>query len=75
MFGRIRSKPYEMRRNRQRGDYPKAKPWKGEGPGVFEVVADFAGDTFRAVYTVRFQQALYVLPAFQKKSMDFRSSG
>lgn len=49
------------------GKHPKAKPWKGEGPGVFEVVDDFDGDTYRAVYTVRFQQVVYVLHAFQKK--------
>jgi len=45
-----------------------AKPWKGEGSGVFEVVTDFVGDTFRAVYTVRFAKAVYVLHCFQKKS-------
>ena len=45
-----------------------AKPWKGEGPGVLEVVADHRGDTYRAVYTVRFEAAIYVLHAFQKKS-------
>jgi phage-related protein len=45
-----------------------AKPWKGEGPGVLEVVADHRGDTYRAVYTVRFEEAIYVLHAFQKKS-------
>ena len=50
------------------GKHPKAKPWKGEGPGVFEVVEDFDGDTFRAVYTVRFREVVYVLHAFQKKS-------
>jgi phage-related protein len=50
------------------GKHPKAKPWKGEGPGVFEVVDDFDGDTYRAVYTVRFRQVVYVLHAFQKKS-------
>ena len=48
--------------------HPSAKPWKGEGPGVFEVVDDYAGDTYRAVYTVRFGWAVYVLHAFQKKS-------
>jgi phage-related protein len=32
------------------------------------VVKDFSGDTYRAVYTVRFAQAVYVLHAFQKKS-------
>jgi phage-related protein len=50
------------------GKHPKAKPWKGEGAGIFEIVADYRGDTFRAVYTVRFERAVYVLHAFQKKS-------
>ncbi len=50
------------------GKHPCAKPWKGEGPGVFEVVDDFDGDTYRAVYTVRFRHAVYVLHALQKKS-------
>ena len=46
-----------------------AKPLKGYGgAGVLEVVDDFDGDTFRAVYTVRFAEVLYVLHAFQKKS-------
>jgi phage-related protein len=50
------------------GKHPAAKPWKGLGAGVFEVVEDHDGDTFRAVYTVRFQEVVYVLHAFQKKS-------
>jgi phage-related protein len=50
------------------GKHPSAKPWKGEGPGVLEIVRDHDGDTFRAVYTVRFDRAVYVLHAFQKKS-------
>jgi phage-related protein len=50
------------------GKHPAAKPWKGEGPGVLEIVADHAGDTYRTVYTVRFERAVYVLHAFQKKS-------
>ena len=50
------------------GKHPSAKPWKGEGPGIMEIVKDFDGDTFRAVYTVRFANAVYVLHAFQKKS-------
>ncbi|MCY4057024.1 MAG: type II toxin-antitoxin system RelE/ParE family toxin [Gammaproteobacteria bacterium] len=45
-----------------------AKPLRGFGPGVLEVVARHDGDTFRAVYTIRFETALYVLHAFQKKS-------
>ena len=48
--------------------HPAAKPWKGEGPGIFEVVSNFDSDTFRAVYTVRLPQAVYVLHCFQKKS-------
>ena len=50
------------------GTHPSAKPWKGEGPGMFEIVEDHRGDTYRAVYTVRFSDAIYVLHAFQKKS-------
>jgi phage-related protein len=50
------------------GKHLSAKPWKGEGPGVLEIVEDFAGDTYRAVYTVKFQEAVYVLHCFQKKS-------
>lgn len=48
--------------------HPNAKPWKGEGSGVFEIVEDHRGDTYRAVYTVRFADVVYVLHAFQKKS-------
>jgi phage-related protein len=50
------------------GKAKNAKPWKGEGPGVLEIVEDYRGDTFRAVYTVRFELAVYVLHVFQKKS-------
>ena len=50
------------------GKHTAAKPWKGEGSGVLEVVKDYDGDTYRAIYTVRFANAVYVLHAFQKKS-------
>ena len=50
------------------GKHPHTKPWRGEGPGVFEVVENHRADTFRAVYTVKFENAVYVLHAFQKKS-------
>jgi phage-related protein len=39
-----------------------------QGPGVLEVVVDHRSDTYRAVYTVKFERAIYVLHAFQKKS-------
>lgn len=50
------------------GKHGSAKPWKGQGSGVFEVVEAYAGDAYRAVYTVRFRDAVYVLHCFQKKS-------
>ena len=51
---------------------PSAKPWKGEGPGVFELVEEERGDAYRVVYTVRFEHAIYVLHCFQKKSPSGR---
>jgi phage-related protein len=69
--------PEEVRRrvggalwDAQRGlKAPFAKPLRGLGDaGVLEIVDDHDGDTYRAVYTVRFIRAIYVLHAFQKKS-------
>ncbi|MGB3290123.1 MAG: type II toxin-antitoxin system RelE/ParE family toxin [Burkholderiaceae bacterium] len=45
-----------------------AKPWKGLSSGVYELVEDHRGDTFRAVYIVNVGDAVHVLHAFQKKS-------
>lgn len=57
----------------QLGGKPRnAKPWKGVGAGVFELTEDSSGDTFRAVYCVRFAKAVYVLHCFQKKSPSGR---
>lgn len=51
------------------GKHIHAKPLRGfGGASVLEVVENHDGDTFRAVYTVRFPNAVYVLHAFQKKS-------
>lgn len=50
------------------GTPPSAKPWKGEGPGVFELAEDRLGGTWRTVYAVRFEEAVYVLHCFKKKS-------
>ena len=51
------------------GKHLDAKVLTGFGSaGVLEVVEDFRGDTFRAVYTVRFAGWIYVLHCFQKKS-------
>lgn len=48
---------------------PYVKPMRGfAGASVLEIVDDFDGDTYRAVYTVRFAGAVYVLHAFEKKS-------
>ena len=49
--------------------HPDAKPLSGFGSaGVLELVEDWRGDTYRAVYTVRFKSAIFVLHVFQKKS-------
>jgi len=49
--------------------HPDAKPLKGFGSaGIFEIVEDWRGNACRAVYTVRFAEAVYVLHCFQKKS-------
>ncbi|HEU4696025.1 MAG TPA: type II toxin-antitoxin system RelE/ParE family toxin [Sphingomicrobium sp.] len=60
---------FALRVAQQGGKHPSAKPLKGyKGAGVLEIVDDFDGDTYRAVYTVRFESAVYALGAFQKKS-------
>jgi phage-related protein len=54
------------------GKHPSAKPLSGDpafrGSSVMEIVEPFDGNTYRAVYTVQFEEVLYVLDAFQKKS-------
>ena len=54
----------------QMGDkHADAKPMRGfGGASVLEVVENYDGDTYRAVYTVRFKEIIYVLHCFQKKS-------
>ena len=49
--------------------HPDAKPMRGFGSGsVVEVVEDYDRSAYRAVYTVRFAEAVYVLHCFQKMS-------
>jgi phage-related protein len=73
----LRSFPHDVRRDigfalsfaQRGGKHPSAKPLKGfKGAGVLEIVEDHQGDTYRAVYTVRFAKAVYVLHTFMKKS-------
>ena len=54
----------------QKGQTPfAAKPLKGfGGAGVLEIIERFDGETYRAVYTVKFREVIYVLHCFQKKS-------
>jgi phage-related protein len=60
---------YALYRSQCGEKHPDAKPLKGfKGAGVLEVVEDFDGDTYRAVYTVKFEGVVYVIHAFQKKS-------
>lgn len=61
----IGSSLYEV----QLGDKPNnAKPFKGVGSGVYEIVTRFDSDTYRTVYAVQIGNCIYVLHAFQKKS-------
>lgn len=47
----------------------RAKPLLGfGGAGVIEIIKDYNADTYRAVYTLKFDDVIYVLHAFQKKS-------
>ncbi len=73
----LRGFPSQVKRNigsalllaQKGGKSDDAKPLKGfGGAGVLEVVEDFDGNTYRAVYTVRFATAVYVVHAFQKKA-------
>jgi phage-related protein len=73
----VRAFPGEVRRAigraldiaQRREKDPAAKPLRGfKGAGVLEIVDDHDGDTYRAVYTVRFAEAVYMLHAFQKKA-------
>jgi phage-related protein len=73
----LRGFPREVRRDigqalyaAQQGETdPAVKPLRGFGGGsVLEIIARYRGDTWRAVYTVRYPEAIYVLQAFQKKS-------
>lgn len=51
------------------GKHEDAKPLSGfGGAGVLEIVESSEGNAYRAVYTVKFENAVYVLHAFQKKS-------
>lgn len=51
------------------GKHGDAKPLRGfGGAGILEIVENHAGDTYRAVYTVRLTGRIYVLHVFQKKS-------
>lgn len=60
---------YALHFAQQGGRHPATKVLKGfGGAGVLEVVEDAVGDTYRAVYTVRFVEAVFVLHCFQKKS-------
>ena len=73
----VRAFPEEVRREvghalhlAQLGEKsPSAKPLRGfKGAGVLEVLESFEGNSYRAVYTVRFASGVYALHAFQKKS-------
>jgi phage-related protein len=72
----VRDFPPEVRRDigsalydaQMGGKSPDAKPFRGVGSGVFEIVTRFDSNTFRTVYAVQIGACLYVLHAFQKKA-------
>ena len=72
----VKSFPEEVRKDIGVGLYdaqkgqkaPGAKPFKGVGSGVFEIVSRFDTDTYRTLYAVQIGKSIYVLHAFQKKS-------
>ena len=72
----VKNFPEEVRRDigsslydAQLGNKPNnAKPFKGVGGGVFEIITRFDSDTYRTVYAVQISDCIYVLHAFQKKS-------
>jgi len=53
---------------------PAAKPMQGFKPKVMEIVASFDSGTYRAVYTVKLGNNVFVLHAFQKKAKQGRST-
>ncbi|MDR1849399.1 MAG: type II toxin-antitoxin system RelE/ParE family toxin [Zoogloeaceae bacterium] len=60
---------YALHLAQKGGKHEAAKVLKGFGDaGVLEVIENDAGGTYRAVYTVRFAEAVFVLHCFQKKS-------
>ena len=60
----------------QRGHKPEAaKPLKGfGGAAILEIIERFHGDAYRAVYTVKYREVVYVLHCFQKKSKSGRKT-
>jgi phage-related protein len=73
----LRDFPVDVRRvfgvainDAQNGEeHPDAKALKGfGGRSVLEVVDDYDGDTYRAVYTIKFAEVVYILHCFQKKA-------
>ena len=60
---------YALREVQQGKKPASAKPLKGfKGAGVLEIIEDYRTDTYRAVYTVKFAEIVYVLHCFQKKA-------
>jgi phage-related protein len=57
------------------GKHPSAKPWKSEGAGVLEIVEDYRGDTYRAVYSVKFENAAYVLTCVLEEIAEGHKDG
>jgi phage-related protein len=60
---------YALHLAQQGGKHPDAKPLKGfPGGSVLEITSDYDSDTWRAVYTLKYEGVIYVLHVFQRKS-------
>ncbi|MDE0331945.1 MAG: type II toxin-antitoxin system RelE/ParE family toxin [Nitrospinae bacterium] len=60
---------YSLEKAQWGGKALSAKPLQGfRGAGVLEIVENYDGDAYRAIYTVKFKEAVCVLHVFQKKS-------
>ena len=59
---------YAIHEAQQGKHHPSAKQMRGDLRGLIELVDDFDGDTYRAIYTVKLADVVYVLHVFQKKA-------
>ena len=72
----MRTMGYSLHVAQNGGKSDNAKPLSKavKGGGIYEVCDDYQGDTYRAVYTIKFEKAIYIIHAFKKKSKKGKST-